>query len=323
MNTPPLRLLDRVRLWIRLKGYSIRTEKTYVSWVKRFILFHGKRHPEELGKPEIEAFLSHLVIHSNVSASTQNQAFNAILFLYNQVLEKEMPEDINACRSKKPVRLPTVMTREETMRVIRSMTGVHQLMAKLMYGSGLRVLECVRLRVKDTDFGLNQIVVRDGKGKKDRITVFPDELKYALREHLVYVKQLHEQDLSKGFGSVYLPFALARKYPNTGKQWGWQYVFPAKTLSVDPRSGMKMRHHVHVSSIQKTVCSAAKLAEMIKPVSCHIFRHSFATHILEDGYDIRTVQELLGHKDVNTTMVYTHVLNRGGKGVRSPLDRMQ
>jgi len=315
-----MKLLDKVRVRIRLKGYSIRTEKSYVSWIKRFILFHGKRHPKELGKPEIEAFLSHLVMNLDVSSSTQNQAFNAILFLYNQVLETEMPEDINACRSKKPVRLPTVMTREEAMRVIRSMTGVHQLMAKLMYGSGLRVIECVRLRIKDTDFEMNQIVVRDGKGKKDRITVFPEEVKLALKEHLAYVKQLHERDLSNGFGNVYLPNALVRKYPNAEKQWGWQYVFPAKTLSVDPRSGMKRRHHVHVSNIQKAVNSAAKLAGIVKPVSCHIFRHSFATHILEDGYDIRTVQELLGHKDVSTTMVYTHVLNRGGKGVRSPLD---
>ena len=300
MKTPPLKLLDRVRVRIRLKGYSIRTEKSYVSWIKRFILFHGKRHPNELGKPEIEAFLSHLVMRSNVSASTQNQAFNAILFLYNQVLDTEMPENINACRSKKPVRLPTVMSREESMRVIRSMTGVHQLMAKLMYGSGFRVIECVRLRIKDADFGMNQIVVRDGKGKKDRITVFPDEVKPALKEHLVYVKQLHERDLSNGFGSVYLPNALAKKYPNAERQWGWQYVFPAKTLSADPRSGMKRRHHIHASSIQKAVGSAAKLAGIVKPVSCHVFRHSFATHILEDGYDIRTIQELLGHKDVST-----------------------
>ena len=212
------------------------------------------------------------------------------------------------------------MTRDETFKVIETMTGVHQHMAKLMYGSGLRVIECVRLRIKDIDFQMNQIVVRDGKGKKDRITVFPDEVKSALKEHLIYVKHLHESDLSKGFGHVYLPNALARKYKNAEKQWCWQYAFPAKTLSVDPRTKIQRRHHIHVSSIQKATKAAVKLSGIPKPVSCHTLRHSFATHLLEGGYDIRTVQELLGHKDVSTTMIYTHVLNRGGKGVRSPLD---
>jgi integron integrase len=315
-----MKLLDKVKVRIRLKGYSIRTEKSYVSWIRRFIIFHNKRHPTELGKTEIEAFLTHLVMNLDVSSSTQNQAFNAILFLYNQVLDSEMPNNISSLRSKKPIRLPTVMTREETMKIIRSMTGTHLIMAKLMYGSGLRVIECVRLRIKDIDFQMNQIVVRDGKGKKDRITVFPDEAKFALKEHLVYVKQLHDRDLACGFGNVYLPNALARKYRNAEKQWCWQYVFPAKALSVDPRTGTKRRHHMHTSSIQRSVRSAAILSNIDKPVSCHTFRHSFATHLLEDGYDIRTVQELLGHKDVSTTMIYTHVLNRGGKGVRSPLD---
>ena len=320
MGNSPVKLLDKVRQCIRLKGYSIRTEKSYVSWIKRFILFHGKRHPQEMGKPEIEAFLSHLVMKRNVASSTQNQAFNAILFLYKYALDIDMPEDINALRSKKPVRVPTVMTREETLKLIGVMHGTHQLMAKLIYGCGLRVMECIRLRVKDIDFAMNQIIVRDGKGKKDRITVLPDGVKPALIEHLVYVKQLHQDDLARGYGRVYLPNALAKKYPNADRQLGWQYAFPAKTLSKDPRSGMKRRHHLHVSSIQKAIRKAVNLCAVVKPVGCHTLRHSFATHLLVEGYDIRTVQELLGHKDVSTTMIYTHVLNRGGKGVRSPLD---
>jgi integron integrase len=320
MGIPPVRLWDKVRQFIRLKGYSIRTEKSYVSWIKRFILFHDKRHPQDMGKPEIETFLSHLVTKRNIASSTQNQAFNAILFLYNNVLDTDMPQDINALRSKKPIRLPTVMTREETLNLIGAMRGTHQVMAKLMYGSGLRVMECIRLRVKDIDFAINQIIVRDGKGKKDRITVLPEGVKPALKEHLVYVKRLHQNDLDAGCGRVYLPNALARKYPNADRQWGWQYAFPAKTLSEDPRSGMKRRHHLHVSSIQKAIRKSVKLCAIVKPVGCHTLRHSFATHLLQDGYDIRTVQELLGHKDVSTTMIYTHVLNRGGKGVKSPLD---
>ena len=320
MGNPPVKLLDRVRQRIRLKGYSIRTEKSYVSWIKRFILFHGKRHPLDLQRPEIEAFLSHLVMKRNVASSTQNQAFNAILFLYKHVLDVDMPQDINALRSKKPVLVPTVMTREETLKLIGSMHGTHQLMAKLMYGCGLRVIECVRLRVKDVDFAMNQIVVRDGKGKKDRITVLPEGAKSLVEEYLVYVKRLHQSDLAKGYGGVYLPNALTRKYPNADRQWGWRYVFPAKTLSTDPRSGMKRRHHLHDSSIRKAIQKAAKLCGIVKPVSCHTLRHSFATHLLADGYDIRTVQELLGHKDVSITMIYTHVLNRGGRGVISPLD---
>jgi integron integrase len=320
MDNSPVKLLDKVRQRIRLKGYSIRTEKSYISWIKRFILFHGKRHPQEMGKPEIETFLSHLVMKHNVASSTQNQAFNAILFLYNHVLDVDMPEDINALRSKKPVRVPTVMTREETLKLNAMLHGTHKLMAKLIYGCGLRVMECIRLRVKDIDFEMNQIIVRDGKGKKDRITVLPDGVKPALEEHLAYVRRLHQDDLARGFGRVYLPNALAKKYPNADRRWGWQYVFPAKTLSKDPRSGMKRRHHLHVSSIQKAIRKAVNLCAVIKPVGCHTLRHSFATHLLAEGYDIRTVQELLGHKDVSTTMIYTHVLNRGGKGVRSPLD---
>lgn len=320
MSKPPVKLLDKVRQRIRLKGYSIRTEKSYVEWIRRFILFHNKRHPKEMGKKEIESFLSHLVLQRNVAPSTQNQAFNAILFLFDQVLEMGMPENIQSIRSKKPVRVPTVMTLEETRKVIAIMNGVHQLMAKAIYGCGLRVLECLRLRVKDIDFCLNQIVVRDGKGKKDRITVLPAGIKPDIEAHLKYVQRIHQKDLRDGYGRVYLPYALAKKYPNADRQWGWQYVFPSKSFSVDPRSGIKRRHHMHESSIRKAIHQAAKISGIIKPISCHTLRHSFATHLLMDGYDIRTVQELLGHKDVSTTMVYTHVLNRGDRGVVSPLD---
>lgn len=316
----PVKLLDKVRQRIRLKGYSIRTERSYAQWIKRFILFHDKRHPKDMGKMEIEAFLSYLAMNRNVAASTQNQAFNALLFLYNQVLEMKMPDDINAMRSKKPVRVPTVMTREETNRLISSMNGTNKLMAEIMYGCGLRVIECVRLRVKDVDFAMNQIVVRDGKGKKDRITVLPQIIRQPLQRHLSYVRRLHQKDLRDGYGRVYLPHALARKYRNADKSWAWQYVFPAKTISVDPRSGEKRRHHIHETVIRKAIKRAAQTAGIVKPITCHTLRHSFATDLLTAGYDIRTVQDLLGHKDVSTTMVYTHVLNRGGKCVVSPLD---
>jgi len=279
------------------------------------------RHPEEMGRMEIEAFLTHLAVNGKVSASTQNQAFNALLFLYRNVLNIEVFDKVNALRAKKPQRLPTVLSVEESMAVIDAMSGTFQLMTKILYGCGLRGIECVRLRVKDVDFQLNQIVVRDGKGKKDRITVFPDDIEPALKEHLKYVKKRHEDDLSKGYGSVYLPNALSRKYKNADKEWGWQYVFPSKSLSVDPRTGIKRRHHIHLNSLHRAIKAATKLAHINKPISNHTFRHSFATHLLEDGYDIRTIQELLGHKDVSTTMIYTHVLNRGGRAVRSPLDR--
>jgi len=275
-----------------------------------------------MGKEEIELFLSHLVLQRKVAPSTQNQAFNALLFLYDQVLEIKMPEHIQSIRSKKPIRVPTVMTREEVRKVIGAMSGVHQLMAKIMYGCGLRVLECLRLRVKDIDFGLNQIVVRDGKGSKDRITVLPAGIKAGIETHLEKVKLIHQKDLRDGYGRVYLPYALAKKYPAADRQWGWQYVFPSKSLSDDPRSGIKRRHHLHETSIRKALFQAARMAAIIKPICCHTLRHSFATHLLMEGYDIRTIQELLGHKDVSTTMIYTHVLNRGGKGVVSPLDYM-
>ncbi|UCF91382.1 MAG: integron integrase [Desulfobacterales bacterium] len=321
MSKQPVKLLDRVRQRMRLKHYSIRTEQAYVSWIKRYIHFHHLRHPKDMGRAEIEAFLTDLALQRNVAASTQNQAFNALLFLYRQVLAMEIFNEVDAIRAKRPLRLPTVLTVDETLAVIEALGGTFQLMAKIPYGSGLRGIECVRLRIKDIDFGLNQIMVRDGKGKKDRITVFPDEVKTRLREHLNYVKKLHEKDLGDGYGSVYLPNALAKKYKNADKQWGWQYAFPSKTLSVDPRSGIKRRHHIHLNSLHKAIKRAVDLAGVNKPVSSHTFRHSFATHLLQDGYDIRTIQELLGHKSVNTTMIYTHVLNKGGRAVRSPLDK--
>ena len=320
MNKQP-KLLDIVRNKIRLKHYSIRTEEAYVSWIKRYIYFHNKRHQKDMGRTEIEAFLTDLAVNGEVAASTQNQAFSALLFLYKKVLNKDVFKNIDALRAKKPQRLPTVLTFDETMEIIDSITGIFQLIVKLLYGCGLRGIECVRLRIKDIDFEMNQIVVRNGKGQKDRVTMLPEDVKFALKEHLKYVRKLHEKDLSQGFGSVYLPNALAKKYKNAPKEWGWQYVFPSKTLSVDPRSGVKRRHHIHLDSLSKAIKRGARISGVKKTVSSHVFRHSFATHLLEDGYDIRTIQELLGHKNVNTTMIYTHVLNKGGRAVRSPLDR--
>jgi len=317
---PKKKLLDQVRDVIRLKHYSIRTEKAYVSWIRRFILFHNKRHPKEMGSREIEAFLTHLAVNKHVAASTQNQAFNALLFLYREVLKIQLDDSINAVRAKTPKRLPTILTKEEVRCVIDAMSDNHKLMAKLLYGSGLRLMECLRLRVKDIDFEQNQIFVREGKGMKDRVTVLPESLKAPLQDHLKRVKMMHEDDLVNGYGRVYLPYALERKYRNANREWIWQYVFPSKSLSKDPRSGEVRRHHLNESGLQKAVKKVAKLAGINKPVSCHTFRHCFATHLLENGYDIRTVQELLGHEDVSTTMIYTHVLNRGGMAIRSPVD---
>lgn len=320
------KLLDQVREAIRRNHYSIRTEEAYVDWIKRFILFHKTaqgefRHPQEMGAAEIEAFLTHLAVDRQVAASTQNQALSALLFLYRHVLKREIDLPGNALRAKKPKRLPTVLSRDEVRRILSLMTGTHQLMARLLYGSGLRLMECVRLRVKDIDFDQHLIVVRDGKGEQDRITMLPDALIPFLRDHLARVYLIHQDDLAHGYGRVSLPYALAAKYPNADRAWGWQYVFPADRLSTDPRSGIVRRHHGDESGLQKAVRQAAKQAKITKPVGPHTFRHSFATHLLEAGYDIRTVQELLGHKDVKTTMIYTHVLNRGGLAVRSPLDQ--
>jgi integron integrase len=314
------KLLDQVRDAIRLKHYSIRTEDAYADWVKRFILFHGKRHPAEMGVPEITAFLTHLAVHDQVASSTQNQALNALVFLYREVLGQELNGRLDLVRAKKPQRLPVVLTREEVQAILHQMPSDYQLMAKLLYGSGLRLLECLRLRVKDLDFARRELVVRDGKGMKDRVTVLPTPLVEPLQAHLVKVRQIHADDLANGYGAVYLPFALERKYPNANREWAWQYVFPAERRTPDPRSAEVRRHHVGETSLQKAVRDAVRAANLSKPATCHTFRHSFATHLLEAGYDVRTIQELLGHADVKTTMIYTHVLNRGGLAVRSPLE---
>jgi integron integrase len=305
-----------------MRHYSVRTEEAYVSWIKRFILFHGKRHPMEMGKDEITRFLSALAVHGHVSASTQNQALCALLFLYRHVLDQNPGWLEDVVRAKRPQRLPVVLTRPEVKALLGALEGVHWIMASLLYGAGLRLLECLRLRVKDTDFSSNQILVREGKGNKDRRTMLPAAVKEPLAAHLEHVRQLHQHDLTQGFGRVYVPDALQRKYPNANREWGWQWVFPASQVSLDPRSGEPRRHHLHESMLQRAVKEAARTIGLTKAANCHMLRHSFATHLLEDGYDIRTIQELLGHRDVKTTMIYTHVLNRGGKGVYSPIDRL-
>jgi integron integrase len=319
MDAKP-RLLDQVRDRIRLKHYSYRTEQQYVGWIKRFILFHGKRHPANLGGPEVEAFLSHLATEREVAAATQNQALAAILFLYRHVLDIELPWLDGVVRAKRPQRLPVVLSREEVRSVLSHMTGIPWLVASLLYGSGLRLMEVLRLRIKDVDLDHPQITVRDGKGGKDRITVLPAGLLDPLAVHVAKVRSQHDEAVRQGYAGVELPFALARKYPRAHLEWGWQYVFPAAHPSRDPRSGAWRRHHLYQDVVQRQVRQAVQSAGLTKPASCHTFRHCFATHLLESGYDIRTVQELLGHSDVKTTMIYTHVLNRGGRGVRSPLD---
>jgi integron integrase len=316
------KLLDQVRGKIRLKHYSIRTEQAYVDWIKRFILHNGKKHPNELGAEEVEAFLTHLAVEGRVAASTQNQAKSALLFLYREVLGDELPWLDNVEQAKAPKRLPVVLTREEVQKVLSHLEGQHRLAAGLLYGAGLRILECLRLRVKDIDFARKEILVRDGKGFKDRVTMLPQSLMAALQQQLERVKALHEQDVAAGYGEVYLPYALDRKYPNAAREWGWQYVFPSGNLSTDPRTGAVRRHHIQDQSVQRAVKQAVRNAGLVKPATPHTFRHSFATHLLEGGYDIRTVQELLGHSDVSTTMIYTHVLNKGGRGVASPLDAL-
>ncbi len=314
------KLLEEARNLIRTLHYSYRTEETYLNWIKQYIIFHGKRHPAEMGAPEVSRFLSHLAVNRHVAASTQNQALAALLFLYKKVLKQDLPWLENVERARGPARLPLVLTRPEVKEILSKLEQQNWLQASLLYGAGLRLMECLRLRVKDLDFGYKQIVVRDGKGNKDRVTMLPAVVAEPLKAHLAFVKGLHMRDLKEGFGRVYLPFALARKYPNADCEWGWQYVFPAATRSLDPVSRLVHRHHLGEWVLQKAVKDAVRAAGIIKPASCHTLRHSFATHLLEDGYDIRTVQELLGHKDVRTTMVYTHVLNRGGRGVKSPLD---
>jgi integron integrase len=320
MEQRPKKLIEQVRDAIRLKHYSYQTEKTYVYWIKRYIFFHNKRHPKDMGGKEIEAFLTDLAVNQKVAASTQNQALHAILFLYKEVLRQELDLKVDAVRAKKTKYLPTVLTKEEVVAIIQQLSGVHQLLIKLLYGTGLRLSEGLSLRVKDVDFAQQQIIVRDTKGNESRVTMLPESIAEELKIHLQSVKLLHQQDLQKGYGSVYLPFALERKYKNAKYDWIWQFVFPSASISRDPRSGEIRRHHLHETSLQKALKQAVKSAQVQKKIGCHTFRHSFATHLLQNGYDIRTVQELLGHKDVKTTMIYTHVLNRGGRGVRSPLD---
>jgi integron integrase len=315
------RLLDQLRDQIRLKHYSIRTERVYCEWAKRFIRFHKYRHPLEMGAAEVEVFLSDLAVRRNVSASTQNQALAALLFLYKEVLKLDLPWLGEIVRAKKPVRLPVVLSVVEVQQVLAQFHGDLWLMASLLYGSGMRLMEVVRLRVKDVDFSRSEILVRDGKGMKDRVTLLPQCLLEPLRLHLAKVRAVHRGDLAAGRGEVYLPFALARKYPNGPSEWAWQYVFPAARLSVDPRSGKQRRHHIDEKRLQRSFKHAVAAAGIVKLATPHTMRHSFATHLLESGQDIRTVQELLGHTDVSTTMIYTHVLNRGGLGVMSPLDR--
>jgi integron integrase len=315
------RLLDQVRGKIRLKHYSIRTEQAYVDWIKRFVLHFDKRHPSEMGAREVEAFLTHLAVNGNVAAATQNQAKSALLFLYREVLELDLPWLENVAQAKAPKRLPVVLTEQEVEAVLSRLKGTHWLVSGLLYGAGLRIMEALRLRVKDIEFSRGEILVREGKGFKDRVTMLPAVLVDPLKAHLKQVRDLHEQDVAEGYGEVYLPYALDRKYPNAERDWGWQYVFPSKNRGVDPRSGVVRRHHVQDQAIQRAIRQAVRDAGIVKPATPHTLRHSFATHLLTDGYDIRTVQELLGHKDVATTMIYTHVLNKGGRGVKSPMDR--
>jgi len=317
------KLLDDVRQVMRLKHYSIHTERVYSDWIKQYVKFH-KMHlrTELLSNPEtkVEDFLTYLAIQRKVAVSTQNQAMNALVFLYKRVLEQPLEKTVDAVRSTKNRKIPVVLTQEEVKQIIILLEGTSQLVVKLLYGSGLRITEVARLRVQDIDFDYKQITVRSGKGNKDRVTTVSSELMMPIKDHLERVKLIHDKDLHEGYGSVYLPYALNRKYPNAEKEWGWQYVFPAKNLSIDPRSGITRRHHIDQSGINKAIKGAVRALSITKRVSAHTFRHSFATHLLQRGTDIRTIQALLGHNDLETTMIYTHVLNQGGQGVTSPLD---
>jgi integron integrase len=316
------RLLDRMRDAIRARHYSLRTEEAYVAWARRYILFHNKRHPAEMGEPEINAFLSHLAVRDGVSASTQNQALASLLFLYRHVLEIDFPTLDGVVRARRSTHIPVVMTRAETRAVLARLSGPPKLVATILYGSGLRLLEALRLRVKDVEFGLNQIVVRDPQGRHDRTVPLPVVVRTVMPSWLARVKRIHARDLSEGFGGVFMPDAIARKYPGADRTWAWQWLFPAERRSRDPRTQVERRHHLHETIIQRAVRQAVRDAGVKRPVSCHTFRHSFATHLLAEGYDIRTIQELLGHRSVRTTMIYTHVLQRGAHAVRSPADAL-
>ena len=320
MPNPP-KLIDQVRDRLRVKHYSIRTEQVYVDWIRRYIFFHDKRHPKDMGAEDVEAFLTHLAVAGKVAAATQNQAKSALLFLYREVLAIQLPWLENITQAKAPKRLPVVLTVSEVQALLSHLKGTHLLIASLLYGGGMRLMEAVRLRVKDVEFSRREILVREGKGFKDRVTMLPEAVVASLKAHLAKVKVLHGEDLAQGYGEVYLPFALGKKFPSAGREWGWQYVFPSRNLSLDPRSDKTRRHHVDEKGVQRAVKQAVRDADIVKPATPHTLRHSFATHLLQSGYDIRTVQELLGHSDVSTTMIYTHVLNKGGKGVVSPLDR--
>ena len=322
MTAPPPKLLDRLREACRVRHYSIRTEDAYHDWCRRYILFHGKRHPADMGAAEINAFLTDLAVRGNVAVSTQNQALCAVLFLYKAVLDADPGRIEGVVRATRPRRLPTVLSEAEAARVLAELSGTPRLAGLLLYGGGLRLLECLRLRVKDIEFDLGQLVVRDGKGGKDRRTILPKSARQPLAEHLARVRQLYEADVAAGNGEVYLPGAFARKSPGAARSWLWQYVFPSAKLSTDPRTGLVRRHHLNESALNRELAAAARRAGLAKRVTSHTFRHSFATHLIEAGYDIRTVQELLGHADVETTMIYTHVLQKNGRGVQSPLDRL-
>lgn len=313
------RFLDQLKNFIRLRGLAYKTEKTYVFWIKRFIRFHGRKHPKSMGTPEVEAFLSHLVLQANVSVGTQRVALNSLIFLYREFLGTPL-ENLEYEAARKPKRLPVVFSPDEAKRVLENMNGEYQLVAMLLYGAGLRISEALRLRVKDIDFAMQQLIVREGKGGKDRITLLPDRLIERLQSQIQTTLLQHQVDLAKGLGSVYMPAALNKKYPSASQEPDWQYVFPAPDLSIDPRSGIRRRHHLMDRTVQKHIKIAVRAAGIQKPAGSHTFRHSFATRLLEAGYDLRTIQKLLGHSDIRTTEIYTHVVRKGGFGVRSPVD---